>query len=48
VQLTNGTAVRYGWSPPAVLTGELRGLTPPRTVITVPDEPTEHGSPPHS
>ena len=48
--VTNGTAVRYGWSPPAVLTGELNGLTPPRNVITVPGEPTGivHGSPIHS
>jgi hypothetical protein len=50
VQVTNGTAVRFDWSPPAVLTGELNGLTPPRSPITVPDEPTgiNQGSPLHS
>jgi hypothetical protein len=47
IKVTNGTAVRYGWTPPAVLTAQLNGLTPPRTVITVPDEPNQ-GSPIHS
>jgi hypothetical protein len=51
VQLTNGTAVRYSWSPPAILIGELRGLTPPKVPPrTIADEPTGivHGTPIHS
>lgn len=51
VQVTNGTAVRYDWTPPAALVARLRGLTPPKVPPrTVPAEPigSEHGSPIHS
>jgi hypothetical protein len=48
VRVTNGTAVRYNWSPPASLTDQLRGLSPPKVPpIRVPTEPSGivNGSP---
>jgi hypothetical protein len=41
VRITNGTAVRYNWSPPAGLTDQLRGLSPPKVPPrSVPNEPS--------
>lgn len=60
VTVTNGTALRYGWSPPPALTEILRSLTPrlrtgsgttdPRQPSNYPSapNPTRHGSPIHS
>jgi hypothetical protein len=51
VQVTNGTAVRSGWTPPASLTDQLRGLSPPKVPPrSVPIEPSgiNVGSPVHS
>jgi hypothetical protein len=48
VRVTNGTAVRYNWSPPANLTDQLRGLSPPKVPpIRVPSGPSGivNGSP---